>query len=100
MTNTFDRAFSAFANSGLIRMLSKKYATPELDVGLCLERLDREEPKQLVIGLQWLSTMTTPFTSHAAPRVLELTKHADEAVRAEANRTRRVLAERFGEPWR
>ena len=95
----FDRGFSAFANSGLIRFVSRKYATPELDVTLCLDRLNRDEPRELVIGLQWLGSMTSAHTSRAAPRVLELTRHEDETVREAAKRTKEVLAERFGAPW-
>lgn len=95
----FDRGFSNFANSGLVRMLSKHYATPELDVTLCLERLNRQEPKQLVIGLRWLGSMTTRHTSRAAPRVLELIRHDDASVRQAAESAREALAKRFGAPW-
>ncbi len=95
----FDRGFSVFANSGLVRMLSKHYATPELDVTLCLERLNRQEPRELVIGLRWLGTMTTPHTSRAAPRVFELARHDDDSVRHAAESAREALADRFGAPW-
>ncbi len=95
--DAFGRAFSAFANSGLIRFVSWNHATPALDLTLCTERLAHDDPDELVIALRWLRSMQSPATARASGRVAKLLQHADPTVRSEAGRTRDEMRSRFGE---
>lgn len=99
MPTFFERCFFAVANSRLIKHVSRNAATPELDLTLCIERLQSDDPSEMVIALRWLRQMNTPNTARAAERVFALAKHADAKVRTEAEQTRRVLADRHGAPW-
>ncbi|MEM6994533.1 MAG: hypothetical protein AAF721_28715 [Myxococcota bacterium] len=95
----FDRAFLRLANSRFVDHLTSLRRTPDLDLTLCLERLEDDDPAEIVIALRWLASMKTPHTRRAAARVRALIEHPAAPVSARARQTLATMTARFGPDW-
>ncbi len=94
-----DRAWARFADSRIVELVTEHSRTPQLDLTMCLERMDSTEPSELVTALQWLQTLRSPQTARASARVVELTEHDDAQVAQCACETLAAMRAKFGEDW-
>lgn len=94
LTRGFDRAFFWVAN-----LVTKHWhldRSTNLDVTLLLERLESDEPREVVIALHALTEHRSGHTARAGSKVQALTKHDDTDIAAAARRCYSHLVTRFG----